>query len=101
MNATEFLCQPRHKSEVNGSSKAELEGHTRQAEERVWLCGKSNANEGSLRLIVDFCLPIIDFVLFGDRQIALNAALRVEEFDLCPSLDEAVGNLELWLEFPC
>ena len=44
--------------------------------------------------------PIVDFVLFGYRKIALDTAFGVKKLDFCPGFNEAIGYLKLWLEFP-
>ena len=78
----------------------EKEKCTWKAEEGVWFCGNADADEGGVGLVVDFGFPIVDFVLFGDGEVALHAAFGVEEFDLRAAFDEAVGDFEFGLEFP-
>ena len=66
---------------------------TRHAEERIGLGSEADAYRGGIRLIEDLGLPVIHFVLFWYRQIALDAAFGVEELNLGPAFDEAIRDL--------
>lgn len=72
-----------------------------QAEQRIWLRRQADTNHGRLGFIVELGFPVVYLVLFRNREIALHATLRVEEFNLRPGLDEAIRNLQLRLELPC
>lgn len=74
--------------------------HTGQSEQRIGFCGHSNAEQGILRLFVNLGFPIIDIVLLGNRQVAHDGALGVEELDFRTGLDKTVGNLQLRLKLP-
>ncbi len=52
------------------------------------------------RLLVDLGLPVVDFVLFRYREVALDAALGVEELNFRAPFDEAVGDLKFRLKLP-
>lgn len=67
--------------------------HTWQSEQRIWLGCDADCNACVLWLFVDLGLPVVYFVLFRDRQIALDAALGIKELDLGPAFNEAVGDL--------
>lgn len=72
----------------------------REPEQRVRLRGHADAEQCVFRLVVDLCLPVVNLVLFGHRQVTEHSAFGVEELDLGAALDEAVGDFKLGLEFP-
>ena len=49
-------------------------GITWKSEEWVGFSGNADANEGCLRLVVDFGFPVVNFILLWYGKIALNAA---------------------------
>lgn len=73
---------------------------TWKSKQRVWLGGHTDAEKRALGLFVDLRFPIVNLVLFRDRQIAHDGTLRVEELDLSPGLDKTICDLELRLELP-
>ena len=74
--------------------------HTWETEERIRFCGDADADEGGVGLVVDFSFPVVDFVLFGYGEVALDAAFGVEKLDLSAAFDETIGDFKLGLEFP-
>ena len=73
---------------------------TWEAKQRIWFCRYPNTYQGGFRFVINFGLPIVDFVLLWYRQITLHATFRIEKLDFSPSLYKAVGNFELWLKLP-
>ena len=88
-------------TEQTGCKRKKLNKRTRQSKKRIGLGSHADADERSLRFVVNLRLPVVNVILLRDRQVALDATLGVEELDLGASLDKAVGNLELRLKLPC
>jgi hypothetical protein len=78
---------------VRNDTVTKIEARTWQTKQGIRLRGHADADQAVLWLVVDLGLPVIHFILFWYRQVALNAALRIKELDLGPGLDEAVGYL--------
>jgi hypothetical protein len=74
--------------------------HTRESEKRIRFRGHADADQGVVGFVVDFCFPVVDLVLFGYRQIALNTTLGIKELDLGAAFDEAVCNFQFGFKFP-
>lgn len=74
--------------------------HTRESEQRIGFCGHADADQGVVWFIKDFCFPVVDLILFGHRQIALDTALGIEELNLGATLDEAVCDFQFRLKLP-
>ncbi len=68
-------------------------GFTGHSEQWIRFSGKPNSDNSRVWLVVDLGFPVIDFVLLRHRQIALNAAFRVEEFNLGAAFYKAIRNL--------
>lgn len=74
--------------------------HTGKSKERIGLGSHADTDQTAFRFVIDLSLPVVHLVLLGNRKVALNTALGVEELDLGPTFDEAVGNLQFRLKFP-
>lgn len=74
--------------------------HTRKSEQRVWFCGHADADQGVFRFVEDLRFPVVNLVLFGHRQVALDTALSIEELDLSATFDKAVCDFQFRLKLP-
>lgn len=75
--------------------------HTWKPKQRVRLGSHTDADESIVRLIEDLGLPVVDLVLFRNRKVAHDSALRVEELNFSASFDKAIRYLQLRLKLPC
>ena len=74
---------------------------TRHSEKRIGFGSHTNADLSVVGFVVDFGFPIVDLVLFGYRQIGLDATFGIEKLNLSAAFNKAVCNLQLWFKLPC
>ena len=73
---------------------------TWKSKQRIRFGRYTDTDQGRFWFVIDFRLPIVDFVLLWNRQITLDTTFRVKKFDFCPSFHEAVCDFELRLKLP-